>query len=263
MRYFVTGATGFIGQNLLKRLNGTVYCFKKGENVKQAIHDFRPDIIYHLAAEIYDEKEMFRSNVVLTWQLLTAITSYPIQSFIYIGSSSEYGEKKLPMTESDYLDPRTIYEATKGAGSLFCQAFARRHQKPIIIARPFSVYGPGEPDHRLIPTAIRCLKKNETITIAPGVHDFIYIDDFLDGLKLLESGEYAGEIFNFGTGIQYTNIELVDKLEKITSQTIKKQYTESLMRPYDSQNWVCDNTKARSIGWKVNHSLTEGLTKLL
>lgn len=258
----VTGASGFIGKHLLERLSGDVYIFGRGQDIS-TVNECQPDYIYHLAAEIYDDTQMIESNILLTYRLLEASRHNPnLKAFIAIGSSSEYGRKDHPMSETDYLDPLTMYEATKGSATLLCQIYARSYSVPVVVARPFSLYGKHEPEKRFIPTIIRNIKQNKPLVIAPGVHDFIHVDDFIDGLFLLANKPIPGEIYNFGTGIQTSNEELVLKIEYLMQKEAEKTFIPKL-HAYDSDCWVCDNTKARSIGWMPKMSVTEGLTQVI
>lgn len=263
MLYFVTGSTGFIGKNLLEKLQDEVYSYKRGEDVSLALHNFNPNVIIHLAGEIYDENSMFSSNTFLTYQLLMSSIDIPYKAFIYVGSSSEYGRKNNPMSETDYLDPTNLYEATKGCGSLLSLGIAREFKKPIMIARPFSVYGKYEPEKRFIPTIIRCLKNNQELSIYYGYHDFIYVDDFINGLIMLALNPVGGEVFNFGSGVQFSNEEVVEKIERIAKKKINKKYIKGLLRAYDTNNWICDNRKAVSMGWRITKSLSEGLYEVM
>lgn len=263
-KIFLTGGSGFIGKNLVENLkiNHSLYLFKRGESVKRALAKFSPDHIIHLAAEIYKEDDMFDSNVVLTYELLKNSLFTPFKSFIYVGSSSEYGRKKQPMKETDYLDPTNLYEATKGCASLLCQAFARKFNKPIMVARPFSVYGKYEPEHRFIPTLIRNITKGEPTRVSNGTHDFIHVDDFIAGLRILMESPKCGEIYNFGTGVQHNNFEVVEKVERALKKQAIVQPVDRL-RAFDSDTWVADNKKALSLGWKVTKTLSEGLHELV
>lgn len=262
MKVFITGATGFLGKHLLERVRANTYLFSKGED-PAVLEKYQPDYVYHLAAEIYEEKEMIDSNIILTHKLLESARKVEnLKAFIHIGSSSEYGRKKHPMSETDYLDPFTLYESTKGAASLLCQTYARSYGLPVMVARPFSLYGKYEPERRFIPTIIRKIRTGEELSIAPGVHDFIHVDDFISGLLLLANKPTPGEIYNFGTGIQTSNEELVLKLEYLLKKTAVKTFIP-IIHAYDSDNWVCDNSKARKLGWIPKYSLTEGLTKVI
>lgn len=261
-KYFITGATGFIGQHLRERLKGNVYLYNRDQPL-DCLLSFKPDYIFHLAAEIYKESEMMDSNILLTQQLLEYSRKLPkLKAFVAIGSSSEYGRKDHPMTEEDYLDPTTMYEATKGAATLLCQAYARTYGVPVMIARPFSVYGLHEPKKRFIPTVIKNVRSKRPISLAPGVHDFIHVDDFIDGLLLLADNPLPGEIFNFGSGVQTTNRELVTTVETLLN---KKAHINPIaqLHTYDSDHWVADSSKAISLGWKPKYSLTTGLQQVI
>ena len=214
----------------------------------------KPDIIFHLAGEIRNEEKMFDSNIKLTYNLLEESKDLDYRSFIYVGSSSEYGRKNHPMSETDNLDPDTLYEATKGAGSLLCRAFAKTYNKPISIARPFSLYGKYESPNRFIPTIFRYASTGETLPLADGVHDWTYIDDFIDGLMWLMT-IYGQEIVNFGTGIQTTNEEVVRIVEDILGKKIRAIPVGKL-RSYDSSSWVAAPSK-----FVCKHTLKEGLEK--
>ena len=257
----VTGSSGFLGKHFLDKVKANYHLYNKGSLIRDIIN-YEPDYIYHFAAELYSEADMLQSNVILTQELLEATRFLPnLKAFIYIGSSSEYGRKSRPMKETDYLDPTTMYEATKGAGTLLCQAYARSRGVPVVIARPFSLYGKHEPAHRFIPTVINKIINNETISIAPGVHDFIHIDDFIDGLLMIAEDPKPAEIYNFGTGVQTSNEELVSLIEKIMKKKANKEIVPPL-HTYDSDSWVADSTKASLLGWKPR-SLEDGLAEII
>jgi nucleoside-diphosphate-sugar epimerase len=262
MKVFLTGSSGFVGGNIFKRLHlDDTYLYERDEGI-DGLLSFKPDIIIHAAGEIYDTGKMFNSNVRLTYNLLeTARMVDNLKAFIYIGSSSEYGRKDHPMRETDSLEPTNLYEATKGAGSLLCQAYASTYSLPVMVARPFSLYGPGEPEHRFIPTLIRSAKSGWEMNIAPGVHDYIHIDDFIDGLFTLIDNPHPGEIYNFGSGLQLSNDDVVGIVEEIVGRTIIKKIVPK-MHDYDTTTWVADISKAKKLGWKPKISFYEGISQL-
>ena len=187
MKYIITGYTGFIGKSLLERLtNQETLVIGRNWQTDPELHNkiqiFNPDYIIHCAAEIKDSSKTFESNILMTNWLLNVTQNIDYKAFISLGSSSEYGNTSYPISEKELLKPRTMYEATKGASTLLCQGFAREYNKPIAVVRPFSVYGAYEPDNRLIPTLFRNFKNNTISKISLGVHDFIHIDDFIDGI---------------------------------------------------------------------------------
>ena len=265
VKVLITGIKGYIGSNLAIRcteLQHQVIPFYRGDHFWK-IRETKPDVIFHLAGEIYNEQEMFSSNVELTYYLLeTAKVSQP-KAFIYVGSSSEYGRTGDKMAESARLNPQTMYEATKGCGSLLTLASGL----PVIVARPFSVFGKNEPSRRFIPLIYQCYQQGTLLTVGPGVHDFVYIDDFVDGLVFcmnrLLSGAVNNDIINFGTGIQYHNLEVVEAFENIVGTNLNWQFSENLRKPYDSYSWRCDTAYATSLGWRAQTSLDIGLAEYI
>lgn len=266
----ITGATGFLGRSLLHRLQtpeNNIWSPKRGEPITQElVEKFQPDYIYHFAAEIYDTSKMIDSNILFTYNLLEATKNIDFKCFMNIGSSSEYGQKFHPMREIDVLTPRTMYEATKGSVTLLCQAYSTIYDKPIVTVRPFSVYGRWEPNHRFIPTLFSKFKNKEEISISIGSHDFVYIDDFIDGALQVATSDkekIKGDIVNLGTGVQYSNFEVYDTFCILFGYDIPMKKLEHKWKPYDSLNWVADISYAKEkYGYQSKYNLLEGLTKL-
>lgn len=154
----------------------------------------------------------------------------------------------------------TFYTASKAGAERIAKAFKVNYRKPIVSVRPFSVYGPREADFRLIPKAISSLGGLMKLDHS-AVHDWIYIDDFIDGLMtVIENIENIDEPVNIGTGRQYTNGEVVDKLRKVANRQISIEYTGK-QRVYDTDKWVADISLLKSFGWKPKYSLQKGLKK--
>lgn len=271
MKYLITGHTGFIGKSLIERLsNETIFLIGRNWQtdleLPNQIKKFNPDYIIHCAAEIKDSSKTFESNVLMTYWLLNITKDINYKAFISLGSSSEYGNTNIPMSERELLKPRTMYEGTKGASSLLCQGFAKEYNKPIAIVRPFSVYGINEPDNRLIPTLFRNFKNNTISKISLGVHDFIYIDDFIDGLLSVLYSEkeiILGDIVHFGSGIQYSNLEVFNIIKNIFKSDLESEKIDNIFNKYDTLNWVADITYAKS-KYKFNpkYTLETGLKEI-
>lgn len=271
MRILITGHTGFIGKSLLDRFNKEEIMtigrnWKNNPILNEQIKSFNPEYIIHCAAEIKNAHFTFEANILMLNWLLETTHDINYKAFINIGSSSEYGHTTIPMTERELLKPRTMYEATKGAGTLLSQGFAREFDKPITTIRPFSVYGEYEPSARLIPTLFRNFKNNTVSGISLGVHDFIYIDDFIDGLTSIMFSEeeiIKGDIVHLGSGVQYTNLEVFNIIKKLFNSDLEPILIENVFNKYDTLSWVADITYAKS-KYKFNpkYTLETGLNKL-
>lgn len=274
MNILLTGSTGFIGKNIFNFFTKEIhyenyfnlYCLSRGQSLTD-FSNIQFDSIIHSAAEIYQDNLMFESNIKLTYDLLEfAKKQKHLKSFINLGSSSEYGYKKNKMSENDVLQPRNIYESTKGAATLLCQGYAKKYNIPAITIRLFSIYGPHEPNHRLIPTIYQKSLLQETISISDGMHDFLYIDDLIDLISLvIYSGKdkITGDIINAGTGIQTSNIGVVNLFNKILKTEIKTANSDKL-RDFDSNSWVCDTEYVKNkYNWNSKINLEQGITKYI
>mgnify|MGYP001589606371 CR=1 FL=1 len=295
----ITGGAGFIGSNLIKRLldlgNNNINVTAKDstslsrlksitgkielhkidlldlKGLKKIFSKVNPSIIIHLATySAYSDQqaafEMVEVNINGTLNLLEASKDINYDIFINTGSSSEYGIKNNPMKETDILEPISFYAATKASATLLCQVFAKEFQKPIVTLRPFSVYGPYEEKKRFIPTIIKAVIEEKTIKLTPGDQrrDFIYIDDVIDIYinAILKGKKLAGQVLNMGTGIEYTNDQVVQALFKVTGKKVRVEKGAFPKRLWDTSHWVANISKAKKIlKWKPRFTLKDGLKK--
>lgn len=269
MKIFITGSTGFVGHNLTQYYTARgheVYAFRRDQSLRDCLEQFRPDAIINSAAEIYDYEHMFEPNILMVQTILEYVKQceQPCR-LIQIGSSSEYGPTDHATAENTLLKPVDYYQATKGAATLLCQGWARLHKLPIWIVRPYSVYGPGERPHRLFPRLYRAFTNNEPMTLYQGQHDFIYINDFVRGIDLVlqEWDLDYGEIVNFGSGVQISNFELLDIWEHVAEKTAPVAKVAEMRKAFENNVWVCDISKAQSLGFECEYDLETGIRDFL
>ena len=291
----LTGAAGFIGANLTRRLTdfgARVHALVRPATdlwrldgmvsrlavhhadlvdraaVAEIVRTAAPDVIFHLAARgatrhDLDAGELFAANVLGTVNLLTATRARPATRFVHLGGSSEYGPRSTPLRETNRLEPVTAYGSSKAAATLACQQFARAHRRPIVILRPFSVYGPWESPSRLIPAAIRAAFESTELPLTPPGfrRDLIYVDDVVDACLLAATCDVgAGEIINVGTGQQWSNEEVVGAVERVSGRPIQTRAGQYQPRLSDTAHWVADTAKAEQVlGWKATRTLESGL----
>lgn len=269
MKIFITGSSGFIGQNLVQYYvsrGHEVFKHIRTQELQSSLENFAPDIIINCAAEIYDADNMFLPNVVYTNTCLqyTKLTTQYVR-MVQIGSSAEYGPTDYATNEETLLKPVNYYQGTKAAATLMCQGFARQFNLPIWIARPYSVYGPGERPHRLFPKLFKSFVKNEQMTLYQGYHDFIYINDFVKGINsiLFDWDLSPGEIINFGSGKQISNFDLLSVWELVTHKSAPVAKVAELKKTFENNIWVCDTTKARDLGFTCEYDLETGIIDFL
>ena len=264
MKIFITGSTGFIGQNLVQRYSDhEVFEFHRKLNLRDSLRYFKPDLIINCAAEIYNRDEMFAVNVSLVKECLDYVKEFPNTRMIQLGSSSEYGPVNRPTKETDPIQALDMYSGTKGMATLLCQSYARSYNLDIIVVRPYSPYGPGERPHRLFPALWRSFKLDKPMDLVLGVHDFCYIDDFIDAINLvIESDKRTpGELINISSGVQVSNTDVLATFRKVSGKEglvdVKNNFTTPPI-------WTADISHIKTkYKWQPKISLEKGISKFL
>jgi len=265
MKIYITGSTGFLGKSIVELLpQHNYYKYKRGESVIDTLNNLKPDIIIHSAGEIYNESQMYVSNIKLTESILDWVKVNDVK-MIYFGSSSEYGIVNKPMNESMECIPVTYYAASKLWGTQKCIQTSIDYNKDICVVRPFSVYGKNEPERRLIPTLRKKLIDKTDISLIKGDHDFIYIKDFVRCIELIiDSTKTKGEIFNVGSGISYSNADILNIMLKIINPSVASVKFLNDIKQCDSQTWICDTTKSYNIlNFKCEYTVESGLKEFI
>ena len=294
-RILVTGAAGFVGAVLARRLLAAgheVHVVLKSTSASWRLADvfrdlrvhsgdltdeghtqalvgaIRPEVIYHLATHgAYpfqtNADDIIQANILGTWNLLKASARVDYEVFVNTGSSSEYGFKEYAMRETDLLEPNSYYSVAKCAQTLLCQHIAKTEQRSITTFRLFSVYGPFEEPTRLIPTVIRlCLEGRDLMLVDPETaRDFVYVDDVVDAYLTIDKlAGLRGEIVNIGTGVQRTLAQVVTAVLREAGATVQCHWGAMPARIWDAKTWVADCTKSRRLlGWRPTTSLAEGI----
>jgi nucleoside-diphosphate-sugar epimerase len=263
MKIFLTGTRGFIGKNLLEFYQGhEIFEYQQHDDISANLCYFQPDLIIHCAAEIYNPEHMWKSNMILLYSILEYVKSRQSVKMIHIGSSSEYGPVPHAASELDRINPIDMYQATKGAGTLLCQGYARHYKLDITVVRAYSVYGKYEKPHRLFPRLWRAFQLNQSMKLFHGFHDFIYINDFVRGIDIIVNmhNKPLGDIVNLGSGIQYSNSEVLNFFEQVTGKTAPVEVIHGMAKEFESEVWLCNTAYAKEkYGFITQYSLIQGI----
>jgi UDP-glucose 4-epimerase len=290
-RVLVTGATGFIGCRLARwlveaqaqvyagaapgepfervdalpaRAERLIFDLRDAQAVQAAVAESAPQVVVHLAAvgvtdPGVDPGLALAVNTGGTLHLLEALKGRDVRRVVLAGTCYEYGAREAV----EGLDPFNAYAASKVAAWAFGRMYWRAHGLPVVVVRPFQVYGPGQPAHTLIPAAIRAALAGEDFPMTPGEQqrDFIYVDDLVAGILAAAAAPgIEGESLDLGTGRVHTVRQVV---ERIWAMTEARGLVLVGALPHRSGAVMClvagaDRT-ARLTGWRAQVGLDEGL----
>jgi UDP-glucose 4-epimerase len=298
-RCFITGASGFVGANLVRRLLADGHqahvALRPGhqpwrlqeiasslqvhsvdianaDQVRQAIQQLRPEWVFHLAAYgAYSSQtglaRMVDVNVKGTAALLDACSETGVEAFVHTGSSSEYGYKDHAPHEDEVLEPNSPYAITKAAATHYCQFAARTTGINAIAVRLYSIYGPYEEPARLIPTLVaHGLRGLLPPLVSPATaRDFVYVDDAVDALvQIAQKARTPGVIYNLCSGIQTTMATVVATARQLMGIAVEPVWSTMQQRSWDTDIWIGSPEKlARAIGWRTTISFEAGLQKTI
>ncbi len=287
MKILITGSSGFVGKYLVDHISlqkndniqiyGLVHShlLENTDKIKyfecdltdyheifSIIRKIHPDIIIHLAGIRGDDlHSLLDVNVKGTKNLFNAVVSSNINSlFLVFGSSAEYGYAgEDPISEEAALKPLTNYGISKVAEILLALSYHQRFGLPVVIFRPFNIIGPGQSPDFVIGNILRQVNEFEEgkrtsleLNTLDSRRDFIDVRDVVWAIwKIINHPDFAhvcaGNIFNIGSGRNYSIKEILKLLEEITSKNYPVRYLKNYSTRNDIPSQVADIRKIQEI----------------
>jgi nucleoside-diphosphate-sugar epimerase len=295
-RSLVTGAAGFIGAALARRLVArgdavtaiagpgsdlwrleglrdvaevTELDLRDADAVARAVQAARPELVFHLAAHgAYSWQRslprMIETNVAGAAHVAEAAVEAGARAIVNAGSSSEYGLKDHAPPEHELPEPNSAYAVTKASATLLGGWLARQRDAAITTLRLYSAYGPWEEPRRLMPALVAHGLDGRLPPLAdPAIaRDFVYVEDVIDAFLLAAERAQpgAGAVYNIGSGEQTTLRELAEIARATFAIDEQPAWAAFPARDWDTDVWVADARHAADeLGWRARTPLEAGL----
>ena len=251
------------------------YAFVKGDicdmqTVDETVQTYAVDTIVNFAAETHVDRSLMepgsfiQTDVYGTFVLLEAAKKFGLERYHQIGTDEVYGQVLEDRSqETDHLEPRSPYSASKAAGDLMTLAYYESWGLPVTITRGSNNVGPYQYPEKVVPLfATNALDDLPLPVYGDGLQmrDYQYVQDHCEGIDVvLHKGE-LGEIYNVGTGDELTNLEMT----RIVLETLGKP--ASLIqhvtdRAGHDRRYALDVSKLRALGWESRHTCVEAIEK--
>jgi nucleoside-diphosphate-sugar epimerase len=296
----ITGASGFVGANLLRHFaaKGRAVIGVEGPagadwrtrglnvevvrldltqqaDVQHFIRETQPLAILNCAAygaypSQTDSGRIYRVNFDAIRFMLEALRGCNgFRAFVQAGSSSEYGSNCSGPSEAAATAPDSDYAVSKVAATALLQFYANKHALPCWVLRLYSVYGPFEDLSRLIPRLLlEARAQGLPALVNPAVsRDFVHVDDVTRAFeRVVERAPELkpGQIYNIGAGQRVTLADLVAVARRTFRITKAPEWGSMPNRHWDHRDWFSDPSKARrELEWTADTSLTDGLRQTM
>lgn len=231
--------------------------------VRELLTKIEPGYIFHLAGHNSGSRDLglvlptLNSNLISTVNLLTASTEIGCDRIIIIGSLEE------PDSGSDEVIPTSPYAAGKWCSSAYARMFYALYQTPVVNARVFMVYGPGQMDLlKLIPYVTLSLLRNNAPKVSAGKRqmDWIYVEDVVQGLlAMMQSPGIEGKTVDLGSGALVPVRTVVEMISMIINAKVNPLFGAIGERPMEQIRVAQIKNTHTMIGWKPTTSLEKGL----
>lgn len=292
----VTGASGYIGTRLVKKLLLSQYkivafdmrfspkfmdefgdkvVLKEGDildeqSLYSVIEGNKVEYIYHMAGlknrtnKVEEFSLLNKVNFGGTLSVLSAAVAYgKIKHIVLMGTTEEYGSAVAPFTEVTQELPNSAYGLSKLSATKLARLFSIQYKVPVTVLRPSITYGPCQGIEMFLPAMIDTLVKGQPFKMSPGeqVRDFLYIDDLVDAIIVCcEEPLLEGEIVNVASGVSLQLKEVAEHVAKMLGKENLLEVGAIPYRGFEIMNYSINIEKILNLStWRPTTTFEDGL----
>lgn len=251
------------------------YAFVRGdicdaETVLATCRRHNIDTIVNFAAETHVDRSLMQpgsfimTDVYGTYVLLEAARTCQMERYHQVSTDEVYGQVLSGSSkETDPLQTRSPYSASKAGGDLMCLAYHTSFNLPVTITRGSNNIGPYQYPEKVVPLFITNAIDNLPLPLygdGRQQRDYQYVTDHCEGIDIVLHKGRPGEVYNLGTGTEVYNIDMANLICDLLGKprSLIRHVTD---RPGHDRRYSLDVSKIRALGWKSGHTFEEALEK--
>jgi dTDP-glucose 4,6-dehydratase len=260
-------------ENLAPVADDPRYHFYQGDicdadAVEKVMQNHNIDAIVNFAAETHVDRSLMepgsfiQTDVYGTYVLLEAAKKYGLERYHQVSTDEVYGQVlEGRSTEEDQLHTRSPYSASKAGGDLMCLAYHTSFGVPVTITRGSNNIGPYQYPEKVVPLFITNAIDEQPLPLYGDglqMRDYQYVLDHCEGIDTVLRKGQPGEIYNLGTGVETTNIEMTRLILKLLNkpESLIQPITD---RPGHDRRYALDCSKVQTLGWQNAHNFEQAI----
>lgn len=249
------------------------YHFQQGDicdaaAVDDVLQGYDIDTIVNFAAETHVDRSLLepggfiQTDVYGTYILLEAAKRYGLERFHQVSTDEVYGQILTGRSvETDRLHTRSPYSAAKAGGDLMCLAYYTSFDVPVTITRGSNNIGPYQYPEKVVPVFVTNAIDNQPLPLYGDglqMRDYQYVIDHCEGIDVVLRRGRPGQIYNLGTGVETTNIEMARLILNLLDKpaSLIQPITD---RPGHDRRYALDCSKIKALGWESRHNFEQAI----
>lgn len=219
--------------------------------------------VFHLAAEshvdrsISDGSNFITTNVTGTFNILTLANTLKVKCLVHVSTDEVYGSVESSLSdEGSPLNPTSYYSSSKASSDLIALSSFKTLGLPVVVTRCVNNFGEGQHPEKFLPRMIERLNRGLSLPVygdGLNIREWIYVQDHVSALIAVAKSEFAGEVFNIGTGLRLSNLDIVNKLIQLSNSESRIEFIKD--RLGHDRRYALDSTKIKNlVGWTVTDS---------